>query len=167
MTFRPSMAGPVNLKHSCIMYKNMQVFWHVTLIKINYYYYYSQNWPNQRIPFPRISQLDQCKFKHFHKIIQLEWSKFICTFPLESDQYKFIKFHRVMQPDQYSFYIHLFTKIHPTGPVQVYNRTSTSLYISLELSDTLLGNPHWVYHQCNGFCSSTLYTQSIKLQHNL
>ena len=125
------MAGPVSLKHSCIMYRNMQAFWHVTLIKINYYYYYSQNWPNQRIPFPRISQLDQYKFKHFHKIIQLEWSKFICTFSLESDQDKFIKFHRVMQPDQYSFYIHLFTKIHPTGPVLVYNRTSTSLYISL------------------------------------
>ena len=34
------MAGPVSLKHSCIMYRNMQAFWHVTLIKINYYYYY-------------------------------------------------------------------------------------------------------------------------------
>ena len=39
------MAGPVSLKHSCIMYRNMQAFWHVTLIKINYYYYYYYYYP--------------------------------------------------------------------------------------------------------------------------
>ena len=40
MTYRPSMAGPVNFKHSCILCKTLEVFWHVTLIKNNYYYYY-------------------------------------------------------------------------------------------------------------------------------
>ena len=34
------MAGPVNFKYSCILCKTLEVFWHVTLIKNNYYYYY-------------------------------------------------------------------------------------------------------------------------------
>ena len=31
VTYRPSMAGPVNFKHSCILCKTLEVFWHVTL----------------------------------------------------------------------------------------------------------------------------------------
>ncbi len=46
MTYRPTMAGPVALIncHIIVILQYFKVFWHVTLIKINYYNYCTALW---------------------------------------------------------------------------------------------------------------------------
>ena len=64
------MAGPVNFKHSCILCKTLEVFWHVTLIK-NYYYYYW--WRTSDVCTGFMAVL-QCKIVYTQLHIQHLWT---------------------------------------------------------------------------------------------